>query len=372
MGAPLEIVVDAMGGDTITENGRARPPYARITEAVSRFLAAQQGINIVLVGNKDTLEEAMAEHYAIGSRITLIHAPYRFDALGGMIDVHGIPQKEGVAISLRTYTSAYVMFNEQRAKEGQVIGYLSLGHTGHTLMEATKGLGRMKSGERKITPGICAPNPYGMERRFVIDAGMTDIPDENFPIKLYHWPLLARAYVQSLGYPTPSTRLLSTGEGLEKKGGKPRRDAHDFLLRVRDIICYEGLVEPNDITKKQGHDGDIILADGFTGNITIKAKSGTAKDIGELLKQGMRRNFATRILGPLYKLAGGFEPVKESYNPDRYASIVLGIKGIVSKGHGISPTSAIYHNLEYLAMIGRTQLLPKLFTAIEEHRLPTP
>ncbi len=347
-------IIDAMRGSPIVEDGRLLQPYQRITQAALEFQDRYPYSDIFLVGDI-TLLRAGAETFA-----KLVDVPYWYDAEGRIVDKEGKEHPDG-----RKQTSAYQMFTLQQDHAC----YLSIGHTRRTMSHAATVLGRLTAGEDKVMPGICILLPYGNEHRYLTDGGFTDFPDDpvTFMRHLHHWTLMTKAYTQQSGYQNQSLRLLSTGEGDEKKGGKIRVAAHTFLQQTG--IRYEGITEPPNPAKAQGKNGDIVLSDGYSANLVIKTMAGMVEYLRKFLKNPDQPTIR-KCLGYLYDRAGGFDEFRETFNPDKAVGLVLGLDGIVSKGHGISTTKDIFNTLDYLMEISNTPLVHNLEQALATHPFP--
>lgn len=345
-------IIDAMGGSPILEHGKVLEPYQRITQAAREFQDRYPFTDIYLVGDVELLREG-AETFA-----KVMHVPYWYNAQGRIVDREGKEHPD-----CRKQTSAHQLFTLQLDNAC----YFSIGETRRTMSHASAELGRIKAGEDEVMPGICISLPYGNERRYLTDGGFTHYPDDalTFMRQLHHWALMTLAYTKKEGHQNQTLRLLSTGEGDEKKGGRIRIAAHTFLRETG--LQYEGIVEPPNPLKAQGKDGDIVLSDGFSANLVIKTMAGMVEYLRKSLKNPDQSHLR-KCLGYLHSLAGGYDEFNKAFNPDTAVGIVLGLEGLVAKGHGISTTIGIFNTLDYLMQ--KTAVIRDLEEALAVHPFP--
>jgi len=188
---------------------------------------------------------------------------------------------------------------------------------------ALLGMGRIRGVHR---PAIAVPLPvFGADRgQLLVDGGATVDPQ---PVWLVEWAVLARAYARvRLGVDEPTVGLLSNGEE-PGKGDALRKAAAPLLAEVKGWV---GNVEGRDLLRPSA---DVILTDGFTGNVALKTVEGTAKLFSESLRAAFQHSTLARIgyllaRGALKKLAARIDPRR--YN----GAMFLGLGGIAVKSHG--------------------------------------
>jgi glycerol-3-phosphate acyltransferase PlsX len=176
-------------------------------------------------------------------------------------------------------------------------------------------------------PAIAAIWPTVESECIVLDVGANVGADSR---QLVEFALMGAALARALfGFERPSVGLLNIGVE-EVKGIEKIKQAASILKEAQLPITFRGFVEGDDI----GHGAaDVVVTDGYTGNIALKTAEGTAKQIGEYLRAAMRRSFLARAGAVLAQ--GAFRALKEKMDPRQLnGGIFLGLNGIVVKSHG--------------------------------------
>ena len=209
-------------------------------------------------------------------------------------------------------------------KNGEADVAVSAGNTGALMAMARFNLRTLADIDR---PAIAAIWPTLRGESIVLDVGATIGADSQ---QLIDFAVMGEAMARALfGIERPSVGLLNIGVE-EVKGLDAVREAHQMLLGMKLPMDYKGFVEGTDLGKGTV---DVVVTEGFSGNIALKTAEGTARQISEYLKAAMRRTLAARIG---YLLArGAFAALKDKMDPRKAnGGVFLGLNGIVIKSHG--------------------------------------
>jgi glycerol-3-phosphate acyltransferase PlsX len=212
----------------------------------------------------------------------------------------------------------------QAVRDGHADAVVSAGNTGALMAMSKFCLKTVKGVDR---PAIAAIWPTVDAECIVLDVGANVGADSR---QLVEFTLMGAAMARALfGIELPTVGLLNIGVE-EVKGVEEIRDAAALLKEAPLPIRYHGFIEGNDI----GHGTvDVVVTDGFTGNIALKTAEGTAKQIGEYLRAAMGRSLLARLGAVLAQ--GAFRALKEKMDPRQMnGGIFLGLNGIVVKSHG--------------------------------------
>jgi glycerol-3-phosphate acyltransferase PlsX len=212
----------------------------------------------------------------------------------------------------------------QAVRDGQAHAVVSAGNTGALMAMSKFCLKTVKGIDR---PAIAAIWPTVDAECIVLDVGANVGADTR---QLVEFGLMGAAMARALlGMEKPSIGLLNIGVE-EVKGVEQIREAAAILKSAPLPICYHGFIEGDDI----GHGTvDVVVTDGYTGNIALKTAEGTAKQIAEYLRAAMGQSFLSRLGALLAQ--GAFRALKEKMDPRQLnGGIFLGLNGIVVKSHG--------------------------------------
>ncbi len=301
------VAVDAMGGDNA--------PSAEVEGAVAA--ARQWGVSIILVGRAEKVEEELAKHSTQGLDITVHHAG----------EVVGMHDSASDAVRKKKDSSIRVAFN--LVKEGKADAVVSAGNSGATMAAGMFVLKRIRGIDR---PAIATIMPNLRNQTLVLDVG------GNVDCKPHHlaqFALMGDVYSRAiLGKKSPKVGLLSNGEEVSK-GNDLTRDAHQLL---RDApFNYVGYVEGRDL-----FDGsvDVVVCDGFVGNVVLKVSEGLADALATMLRQAFGERFFSKIGYLLARPA--FRAFKKKVDYAEYGGApLLGIEGTGMICHGGSSPRAI-------------------------------
>nr|WP_303722601.1 phosphate acyltransferase PlsX [Malonomonas rubra] len=303
----LKIAIDVMGGDAA--------PAAEVAGAVSA--ARQWGCSAILVGDTEKIQQELAKHQTEGLSLEIQHAS----------EVVGMEDSASDAVRKKKDSSIRVAFD--LVKQGRAAAVVSTGNSGATMAAGMAVLRRVKGIDRPAI-GTLVPTLEG--QTMVLDMGANV---ECKPINLLQFALMGSIYVeQVLGKPRPKVGLLSNGEE-EKKGNDLTRETHQ-LLKETDLN-YVGYVEGGDVYNGSV---DVVVCDGFVGNVLLKVSEGLAVAIGTMLKREIESRFLAKIGYLLSRSA--FNAFKKKINPAEYGGApLLGIAGTGIICHGSSDPVAI-------------------------------
>jgi glycerol-3-phosphate acyltransferase PlsX len=304
MGAPVTIALDAMGGD---HGPSVVIPAAAIT------LVRHPEMHFILVGDEAKIAPELDAYPQLVNRCEVIHTDIAIsmDAKPSQALRHG-----------RWKSSMWLAI--QAVRDGHADAVVSAGNTGALMAMSKFCLKTVKGIDR---PAIAAIWPTVAAECIVLDVGANVGADSR---QLVEFALMGAAMARALfGMEEPSVGLLNIGVE-EVKGIEQIKEAARVLREAPFPIRYDGFVEGDDI----GHDSvDVVVTDGFTGNIALKTAEGTAKQIGEYLRAAMRRSLLARLGAILAQ--GAFCALKEKMDPRQLnGGIFLGLNGIVVKSHG--------------------------------------
>ncbi|SHH47340.1 phosphate acyltransferase PlsX [Thermosipho atlanticus] len=238
-------------------------------------------------------------------------------------------------------------------KDGIADGVVSAGNTGALLACATFVVGRIKGIDR---PTLAVPIPSSNGFCVMADAGANiDVKPSN----LLQFGIMAVEYAKILGKENPKIGLLNVGTE-DNKGTEREKEAFAMLKNVfKDQFI--GNIEGNDINTGKV---DVVIADGFAGNVAMKTMEGVAKLITGLIKNETKKNIVS-ILGALL-MKPVFNKLKEKVDPRKYGgTFFIGVKGVVVKAHGNSDRIAIYNALKVASKGIEEELPEKIRGAIE-------
>ncbi len=327
----IKIAVDAMGGD-----------YAPKEQVEGAVLAIKMidDIEITLYGDETEIRKYLTNE----ERITIVQSD-------GVI---GMGEKDPIfAIRSNRKSSMALALSSVRSKENDAI--VSSGATQALIAGAHILVGRMKSMKRTaIAPLI--PNVKGTSTILLDAGGNIGIKPEFMVQQAY----FAKVYAQEvLNIKEPKMGLLNIGS--EPGKGRELDQQVSKLFEANENINFIGNVEPKEILDAPC---DILISDGFTMNIAMKTIEGTAKGLGKILKQELKRGFIGKI-GMLLS-ARNLKNFKHRLAPeDIGGAMIYGLKGVVVKAQGSSRSVGFYNAIRQAALIVRSDVLNKVKTIIE-------
>ncbi len=325
----IKILLDAMGGDNA--------PAATVQGAVDA-LAKDAEIHLILTGRQADIEAELKKYDYDKSRLEIVDCP-------DVISMNDIPT-EAVKRKQSSLIAAYWMLK----KEDDICALVTAGSTGATIVGGQLILGRIRGIKR---PALCPaiPNSRGGVT-LLCDCGANA---ECKPAMLCQFAILASAYAQAgFGIKEPKVGLLNNGTE-EHKGDPLRRETYQYLSQLEGIN-FVGNVEGRDIMLG---DCDVVVADGFSGNIALKSIEGCGKLVLGVMKKEFLGSLRAKIGYLFAKKAIG--NMRSQLDFEKFGgALLLGLKKVVIKSHGSSKPKTITAAIANAAAIYRGGLVPKV------------
>lgn len=304
MGAPVTIALDAMGGD--------HGPSV-VIPAAAIALVRHPDLHFLLVGDRAGIEPVLAGHSALAARSTVVHTDVAV----------AMDAKPSQALRKGRWRSSMWLALEA-VRDARAEAAVSAGNTGALMAMAKFCLKTIQGIDR---PAIAAIWPTVDAECIVLDVGANVGADAR---QLVEFALMGAAMGRALfGLERPSVGLLNIGVE-EVKGLDQIREAAAVLKDAPLPMRYHGFVEGDDVGQGVV---DVVVTDGYTGNVALKTAEGTAKQIGQYLRAAMARSLLARLGAVLAQ--GAFRALKDKLDPRQMnGGIFLGLNGIVVKSHG--------------------------------------
>ncbi len=316
----MRIAVDAMGGD----HAPGRPVDGAL--AAARYL----GVGVDLIGQTDRVQAELSRHpdwRSLG--VAVVDAP-------DVVEMH-----ESAAQALRRKPRSSVMVAAARVRDGAASALVTVGHTGAAVVAAHAVLGMLDGVDR---PALAPVVPTARGAAVLLDAGATV---ECKPQHLLQFGLMGAAYARvALELRQPRVGLLSIGEEASK-GNDLTREAHRLLRQAP--LQFVGNVEARGIFAGEA---DVIVADGFTGNVALKLCEGVVEMVEGLLREELQSTFSSQMGYLLSRRA--FRRFRRRVDYSEYGGApLLGTTGVVVVGHGRSSVKAIRNAVAQAARLVR-------------------
>lgn len=299
----LTLALDAMGGD--------HGPHVVVPAALS-VLAEQADLALILVGNQDAIaRELRANNAVVNDRLQIHHASQR------------VEMDEPPAQALRGKKDSSMRVAINLVKEGRAQACVSAGNTGALMATARYVLKTLPGIDR---PAIISSLPTMTGHTHMLDLGANvDSSAEH----LFQFAVMGSVLVSAVdNIARPRVGLLNIGEE-EMKGNEVVKSAARMLAATPDIN-YVGFVEGDDINKGVV---DVVVCDGFVGNVALKTTEGVAKMISHYMKQEFKRSLMTKMVGMLAMPV--LKAFRAKIDPRQYnGASLVGLQGIVIKSHG--------------------------------------
>ena len=327
----MKIVVDAMGGDHAPE------------VVVDGSLAAvkEYDLEIILVGDQAKIQPLLKKAKYTGNRISIKHT------------TETIEMCEAAANSVRRKRNSSIVVGLSMVKDGLADAFFSAGNTGAVVCAATLEL-RLLPGIERAGIGIVTPTLKG--NSLIIDVGANIDPK---PTQLLQYGIMADAYCKNiLNKPNPVVGLLNIGEE-EKKGTEFLRDAYSLLEKSK--LNFIGNVEGKDLFSGKA---DIIVCDGFVGNVALKVAESAASMMQKFLKRHLLSNIWGKI-GLIFMMPSLKRFKKEIDYAEYGGALLLGVNGVVIIGHGRSNLRAIKNAIRVAKEEVERQVNAKILEAIK-------
>ena len=327
----MRIAVDAMGGDDA--------PRAIVDGSL--VAARHLGVGLTLVGRATEIERELGRHSDRARlNVEVVEAP----------DV--IAMAESPAAALRRKPKASVMVATELVARGEAAACFSAGNTGAALMAAHATFGMLPGVDR---PALATTIPTRTGAAVLLDSGANA---RCRPAHLVQFATMGSVYASvALDVERPRVGLLSIGEE-ETKGTDLTREAHRLLKSA--AVDFYGNVEARDVFSG---DVDVIVCDGFTGNVALKTCEGLVEMVEDLLREELSRTFGTRVGSLLSRRA--FRRFRRRVDYSEYGGApLLGVAGLCIVGHGRSSAKAVRNAVALAARYARQSMVERVEQAM--------
>jgi len=320
-------LVDAMGGDNAPE---------AIVNGCLDAVSEADGFEILLIGDEGKIREILNKRSYDTSRIKIHHA-------SEVITVEDTPTK---AIKTKKDSSMVVGFKLLKEKKGDI--FLSCGNSGALMTGALFILGRIKGVDR---PAIGAIVPTKAGKGLIIDAGLNTVCK---PVNYQQFGIMGSIYMKEmLGIENPKVGLLNIGAEVGK-GNETLKQAYSLLSESN--INFVGNVEGNDVALGKV---DVVVCDGFTGNVLLKFYEGAGSYFYNLIKGIMLKNLKTKMAALMLKK--DMKVLKKIMDADENGGApILGVDGLVFKSHGSSNARTVKNVIIKASKFAETKALDKI------------
>ncbi|MCU0824301.1 MAG: phosphate acyltransferase PlsX [Leptospira sp.] len=331
------VAVDAMSGDY--------GPEGIVEGAV--LAVRELGLSVSLVGDEQELLDILLKFDYDTEKIRVIHS----SEIIGMND--------SPSIAVRAMEDSSIVKAVRLVADKECIGVFSPGNTGATMAAALLHLGRLPG---VLRPPIAAPIPREEGPPvLLLDAGANV---DCKPEYLAQFAVMGEIYSKELfGLESPKVGILSNGEE-DKKGNAVTVKAFELLKKIP--FQFIGNVEGRDLYGS-GRDVDVVVCDGFTGNIVLKATEGLAKSIFNVLRNSIRQSSLAQTGALLLKST--FTAVKKRLDYAEYGgALLLGVEGICMIGHGSSNALAVKNAVRVIADCAKYKINERIKLRLAEHK----
>jgi glycerol-3-phosphate acyltransferase PlsX len=333
---PVSIAVDAMGGDFAP---------SEVLAGVERALSADKGISVLLTGAADVVGPFAAAH---GTRVEAVPT------------TEVIEMADHPATAVRSKKDSSIVVGTQLVRDGRAQAFFSAGSTGAAMAAATLVIGRIRGVQR---PAIATALPTMGDSVVLLDVGANA---DCRPEHLVQFAHMGLAYASTvLGRVNPKIALLNIGEE-PTKGSQLAIDAH--ALMAEQVPGFVGNIEGRVLM-----DGvvDVVVTDGFTGNVALKLLEGSSRALLAQVRTAMTSSLWHKLL------AAGLKPslsrLKRRLDPDTYGGApLLGVDGVCIIGHGSSRALAVESALKVSAQAARGDLTGQIRDAVTRGRSAGP
>jgi glycerol-3-phosphate acyltransferase PlsX len=323
----IRIAVDAMGGDFA--------PSAIVDGAVAA--ARHLDVRIALIGSPPRVREALASHADWQALpLEVVDAP----------DVIGM--REAPAAALRRKPGASIRVAAERVQRGEAAALVSAGHTGAAVMAAYTAFGTIAGVDR---PALATAIPTRTRPAVLLDAGANV---ECRPQHLVQFAIMGGVYARvALGVSRPRIGLLSIGEE-ETKGNELTREAHRLLKSAP--LHFIGNIEGREIYSGVA---DVVVCDGFTGNIVLKTSEGLVETVEALLGDELSGTFSSQVGSLLSRRA--FRRFRKRVDYSEYGgALLLGVAGLAVVCHGRSSAKAVRNAIAMAYRFAATDFIRRI------------
>jgi glycerol-3-phosphate acyltransferase PlsX len=335
MGTGVTVALDAMGGDIGPDV---------VVPAALKALATHEDLSVILVGDEAALEKTLASRkVAVGERLSIRHASQ-------VVEMDDLPSH---AMRNKKDSSMRVAIN--LVKQGQAAACVSAGNTG-ALMATARFVLKMLPGIDR--PAICTALPSMTGHTWMLDLGANvDVDAEH----LLQFAVMGSVMASAVdGNQSPRIGLLNIGEE-EIKGNEQVKEAAGLLASCH--LNYGGFAEGDDIYKG-GY--DVVVCDGFVGNVSLKTTEGVAKMIAQFIREEFSRNILTRLAALITMPV--LRAFRHRIDPRRYnGASLLGLRGIVIKSHGSADELAFANAIKVAVLAVRESVPERISSQLQTY-----
>ena len=335
--AANRVALDAMGGD--------HAPEEVVKGAVQA--AGELNIGVILVGPEPRLKAELARYDVTGLDLTVVHTD------------EVISMEEHPAEAVRSKHRNSITLCQELVRDGKAIGAVSAGNSGAVMAAAMFTLRRTKGVDR---PAFGAVLPAaGGKQVILLDIGAnTDCK----PQWLLQFALMGSAHQASIfGIHSPRVGLLANGEE-ESKGDQLTQEAHQLIKAAAPStgLNFIGNVEGRDIV---GGEVDVVVCDGFVGNVTLKFAEGLSKMLLQTIRSEITAGTMTKVGGLLARPA--FDRVRKQLDYEEYGGVpILGVNGVSIICHGSSHAKAIKNAIRVARQAAQADLPATIAASIQK------
>jgi len=327
----MKIAVDAMGGD----HGPAVVVEGALA-AVREF-----GSSVILVGDREAIEREISR---LGAQTLGIEIRHASEVVG---------MAESPSMALRRKRDSSLRIAAELVRDGKASAFISAGNTGAAMAIAMFVIGVLRGIDR---PAIAAVLPSLRGFAVLIDAGANITPK---PWHLFQFAIMGHVYARDiLRMQRPRVGLLSVGEE-EGKGNDLTREAYDLLKESR--LNFIGNIEGRDV---YNGNCDVVVTDGFTGNVALKISESLAEMVGAMIKEELTRDLRSKVGAALSVPAFSRFKKRVDYT-EMGGAPLLGIDGAAIICHGASPVKAIKNAVRVAAEWAQAGLNEHIKAALE-------
>ncbi len=323
----MKIVIDTCGGDNSCKE---------FVSGAIRGVQTFDDLQIVLAGHKQDLDKAIKELNYKGDKLEVVDCTEEITNMDIPTD----------AIKTKTDSSMVKAFDRLKTDK-EVVGLISTGSTGAVLTGAFLKIGRIRGISRPCLAPLLPTVDGG--KVLLVDAGANV---DCKAINICHFALLGSVYLKSVcGVDNPRVALLNIGTE-DKKGNEFTKECFQELSKM-DNINFVGNMEARDFLSGKY---DIVVADGFHGNILLKSTEGAIMFAMKVVKKHIKASLSAK-LGYLF-MGKAFKNVKQDLNYNNYGgSPFLGVRKLVVKSHGSSDALAIFRSIESIVKMHQTNFI---------------
>lgn len=332
---PVRVAVDAMGGDNAPEE---------VVRGALAAAAADRSLEVILVGDAKRIEPLTAEVPSRSGAYRIIHAP------------HTVSMDEHPVEAIRRREDTSIRRAAELVRNGEADGFVSAGSTGAAMAAALLRIGRLPGVDR---PAVCSLMPTVSGVCLIVDAGANV---DCRPVHLVQFAEMGALYAQhALGIASPRVALLNVGEE-ETKGNELAVKAHE-LLKARSHLNFIGNVEGRDISWGRA---DVVVCDGFVGNIVLKFAEGMGTALFSLIREGLNSGWRARLGGLLARPA--LVAIRKRVDYTEYGGApLLGVRGVCIISHGSSNAKAIANAVRVAVQSIRQNMVAAIASRLKEY-----